>query len=274
MGFDGLRWWIAGGAAVAFHLVPLLLAELDFLAPPPPEPVTIELSVFVAPPAADEEAAPGPPAPPEAPPEPPAATPPTPPPPEPPPPEPPPPEPPPPEPPPPTPPEPVATEPASESAPVEAPSAAVATTAPATGGAPSDSAVVTASASSSSSSSGDPAGRPGPVTARPPPPPPGPAFDPRAYRNTAFGLVDQHKRYPRKARVLGQQGRVILMLYLDRDGSLLREPDVRRSSGFEELDEEAVRMVKAAAPFPRPQGRITRVPILVPLTIDFRLEDP
>lgn len=74
--------------------------------------------------------------------------------------------------------------------------------------------------------------------------------------------------------MLGLEGKVILMVYLDADGALEREPRVRRSSGHEVLDEEAVRMVKAAAPFPRPKGDVSRYPVIVPLTINFRLVDP
>lgn len=104
--------------------------------------------------------------------------------------------------------------------------------------------------------------------------PPRTLFDPRAYRGLAFAHVDRHKRYPRKARVLKQEGEVLVLIALDAEGRLMREPTVQRSSGVDALDEEAVRMVKAAVPFPKPEGEVSRVPILVPLTIRFRLEDP
>lgn len=240
-----LPWVVAGGLAALCHL-PLLLIELELAAASAPDELTIDLSTFLP----EPEPPPEEPAPPTPPPEPLPER-----------------------PTPPKPPEPV-DEPPPEEPPAEEP-APLPTPVPV----PSDDppAVDEPTPSSESTPAPDAPAEPTPVKAPPPPPPPPPPkppFDPRAYRDLAFALVERHKRYPRKARVLGQQGKVLLLLHLDEEGRLMREPKVQRSSGVDVLDEEAVRMVKAAAPFPKPEGEISRVPILVPLTIHFRLEDP
>lgn len=240
-----LPWAVAGGIAALCHL-PLLLLELDLPEPPAIEELALDLETFLPP---EPEDAPEPETPPE----------------------PPPPEPPPPEPetnpePPPEPEEPPPDEPPVEDiAPLPAP-------APTADPAPDDTPTPTSPTVPVTAEPSDTPPLPKPPP--PPPPPPKTPFDPRAYRNRAFSLVDRHKRYPRKARVLGLEGTVKLLLYVGESGELMREPKVHQSSGHEPLDEEAVRMVKAAAPFPKPEGEISRVPILVPLTITFSLQDP
>lgn len=100
-------------------------------------------------------------------------------------------------------------------------------------------------------------------------------FDPAAYRSNAISMVNKQKRYPRKAKVLGLEGNVLVRVELDRDGKLMQDPVVvGRGSGHDVLDAEAVRMVSAAAPFPDIVGDDVDIPHRVVFPVQFRLIDP
>ncbi|TQV61930.1 MAG: energy transducer TonB, partial [Halothiobacillaceae bacterium] len=98
--------------------------------------------------------------------------------------------------------------------------------------------------------------------AAPPPPPRSvmPAVDPgleAAYRDRVRQAVDAHKVYPRLARRMGEEGRVVLAFALEADGRLIGVR-VLESSGSELLDEAALEAVREAAPFPPFPDGITR----------------
>lgn len=116
---------------------------------------------------------------------------------------------------------------------------------------------------------------PEPVAPTPPPPPPPPPknpFDPKAYQSTVYERVNKHKRYPRRAEVMGAQGRVNLVLRITESGQLAAPPKiVGKGTGHKDLDEEAIRMAKAAAPFPLPKGDVRAYPVNVVVIIEFKL---
>ena len=85
--------------------------------------------------------------------------------------------------------------------------------------------------------------------------------------------MNHEKRYPRKARVLGLEGRCIVKLVLNRDGSLAEDPKLLgKGTGHDVLDEECLRMAKEAK---RPPivGDV-ELPVHVTQAIDFRVIDP
>ena len=93
-----------------------------------------------------------------------------------------------------------------------------------------------------------------------------------AYLSELGGLVARQRRYPEAAARLGQEGVAQVRVRLDRDGSLTCAPRIASSSGFELLDEEAVRMVRRAAPFPAlPHGEDQATEITIP--VRFQLEE-
>jgi protein TonB len=103
----------------------------------------------------------------------------------------------------------------------------------------------------------------------------GPAFDAAGYRERMIRRVNKQKRYPRKARVLGLEGRCLVELKLAKDGSLLGEPRVfGKGTGHDVLDEECVRMAKAGAPYEALVGEGAPEPFLARLPIQFSLIDP
>lgn len=64
-------------------------------------------------------------------------------------------------------------------------------------------------------------------------------------------IISERIRYPRAARVSRQQGTVLVMFTINRDGHI-SGLQVADSSGSSLLDQNAMEAVKDAAPFPRP----------------------
>ena len=59
----------------------------------------------------------------------------------------------------------------------------------------------------------------------------------------------RHKRYPRRARLRGIEGTVLVAFAVDREGRLVHH-EIRRGSGHSLLDREVQGMVQRANPFP------------------------
>ncbi len=76
--------------------------------------------------------------------------------------------------------------------------------------------------------------------------------------------------YPYLARESGLQGRLLMRFVINRDGSLA-EAKVLRSSGFALLDQEALRAVRDAAPFPPLPARMNSDRLVVNATFEYLL---
>lgn len=89
----------------------------------------------------------------------------------------------------------------------------------------------------------------------------------RSYHDALAGWLDRHKRYPRRARQKGQQGRVTVAFTIDAQGEML-DYGIVESSGFALLDAEALRMLERAAPMPAiPLAlNVERLPVTVPVS--------
>lgn len=115
-----------------------------------------------------------------------------------------------------------------------------------------------------------------PPVARAEPAPPAPAGappDPAAlahYAQALAGLIARHRAYPRQAQMRGWQGEVELALEIGADGRL-RDAQVRRSSGFEALDRQALEMARRARPLPPPPPALQRRDFVVLVPVVFRL---
>jgi protein TonB len=106
-------------------------------------------------------------------------------------------------------------------------------------------------------------------------PPPEPTKPNQAEVDDAIGqysgllgrTIAKHKSYPKIAIRRGWQGKVILNLEIDGNGNVL-SAKVRDSSGHAALDKEAIKMVKKAAPFPKPPVALQsqRFNIIVPVS--------
>ncbi|MCC7108354.1 MAG: TonB family protein [Deltaproteobacteria bacterium] len=102
----------------------------------------------------------------------------------------------------------------------------------------------------------------------------GPAFDISAYRKTVFDILNREKRYPRKAKVLQLQGRCVVNLALNRDGTLAEPPKLLgKGTGHPVLDEECLRMANSVK-YPPILGEVTELPVRVRQPIEFTILDP
>lgn len=79
------------------------------------------------------------------------------------------------------------------------------------------------------------------------------------------------KRYPRAARVRGQEGVVELKFSLDRKGRVLHA-QIAKSSGFVRLDDEVLALVKRAAPLPVVPAELSgdKITLTVPISFSLR----
>jgi protein TonB len=93
----------------------------------------------------------------------------------------------------------------------------------------------------------------------------------RPYGRALYRSIMRHKRYPRMAVRMGYEGKVLLLIRVTREGKLLGEPRVLRPSGYAMLDQEAVRMIKAAAPWPAMPAGFSRPYKSFRLPVRFRL---
>ena len=102
---------------------------------------------------------------------------------------------------------------------------------------------------------------------------PKPKFDLRAYGKQIHQMVIQHRRYPRAARRLGLEGKVLVKIAILRDGSLAQDPIIYRSSGQKVLDKEAIRMVRAATPLLPLPNEFEKESASLVIPVQFHLRD-
>lgn len=82
--------------------------------------------------------------------------------------------------------------------------------------------------------------------------------------------LEQHKRYPRQARMRSQTGVVLLRFVLLPDGRV-REYEVVESSGFATLDAAATKLIERAQPMPRIPEPLARSQLELVVPIAFQL---
>lgn len=81
---------------------------------------------------------------------------------------------------------------------------------------------------------------------------PAPRAQPVDWQGYGRGILDavnQEQRYPRMAARRGLEGTATVRIFVYRDGTLARTPDIVASTNHDLLDREALRMVESAAPF-------------------------
>ncbi len=82
--------------------------------------------------------------------------------------------------------------------------------------------------------------------------------------------LNKHKRYPRRARMRGQEGTARLLLRLDQDGALL-EYRIEATSGHRLLDHEILDMIERAKPLPKPPEEIGSRGLVYSIPVVFSL---
>jgi protein TonB len=81
-------------------------------------------------------------------------------------------------------------------------------------------------------------------------------------------LIESHWEYPEAALRYGLQGRLALQFMIGANGQL-EQLQLVRSSGSQVLDEEAVRAIKAAAPFPPIPPWIKPNPLFISASMEY-----
>ncbi len=92
------------------------------------------------------------------------------------------------------------------------------------------------------------------------------------YFDALFARVVSTLEYPRRARLEGIEGTVVLRLRLDRDGRI-DGMEVAESSGSPLLDRQAMRIVRRAAPFGSPPPSLADASLSFELPLEFALTD-
>jgi periplasmic protein TonB len=89
------------------------------------------------------------------------------------------------------------------------------------------------------------------------------------WHNTLVAHLNRYKRYPNEARARNIEGIVKLEFTLDRSGQILSSR-IMQSSGSPLLDEEAMAMIRRAAPLPAPPQQISGAALSLAVPIKFR----
>ena len=101
------------------------------------------------------------------------------------------------------------------------------------------------------------------------PAPPAPAVASNGsdtWEGRVLAQLNRHRQYPRSAIARRQQGISYIRFVIDRDGKVLSSR-LERSSGFPNLDREAVALAKRASPLPKPpdEKRGETIELIVPV---------
>lgn len=83
--------------------------------------------------------------------------------------------------------------------------------------------------------------------------------------------LEQHKRYPRTARMRHQEGMAVVRFVMDREGRII-SVKLERASGAETLDEESLALLDRAQPLPPPPEEVSgnRIEVIVPVQFQLR----
>jgi TonB family protein len=107
----------------------------------------------------------------------------------------------------------------------------------------------------------------------PPPPPPEVEMAPSpSYLALVHGMLEVHKRYPRRALERGDQGVVVLWFVIDRYGQVVNYR-IEQSSGSTILDGEVVRLIKRVNKFPMLPDDLTRDFLEITMPVRFVITD-
>lgn len=94
-----------------------------------------------------------------------------------------------------------------------------------------------------------------------------------AYYETLKRWIEKHNNYPRRARLKGLEGEVVLLVTLDKMGRIIAQEMVSRS-GHKILDRSAIKTLKSASPFPAIPDSLgtTKVTLQIPFAYYLAVE--
>ena len=91
------------------------------------------------------------------------------------------------------------------------------------------------------------------------------------YSSLLAAAIAKYKQYPKIAHMRGWQGLIIIELQLNPQGGVIYS-QIKKSSGYDVLDQEALEMIKRASPFPQPPEALRNKNFTVLVPISFKLE--
>lgn len=94
------------------------------------------------------------------------------------------------------------------------------------------------------------------------------SISPAKWQSRLMAHLERRKRYPAGSRQRREQGTVYVRFHLDDDGNVLSVA-LARSSGFSELDNEVLALVRRASPVPAPPEGVNRT-ITAPVQFNLR----
>lgn len=91
-----------------------------------------------------------------------------------------------------------------------------------------------------------------------------------SWQGQLLGRLEQFKRYPPAAQMKRQQGVVQLRFAMDRTGKVL-SATIEKSAGSDLLDQEALALLRRAAPLPPPPPEVAGDPVELVVPVQFFL---
>lgn len=109
----------------------------------------------------------------------------------------------------------------------------------------------------------------GQTVATPAPAPTAPPGALRAWQGQIVAKLERLKQYPESAREAGEHGVADVRFRLDRAGNVLSVA-LAKSSGYDDLDDEVLALVRRSSPFPAPPIGVpdAQLEMVVPVTFD------
>jgi len=90
------------------------------------------------------------------------------------------------------------------------------------------------------------------------------------YSNLLANAISKYKQYPKLAQVRGWQGIVIVEIEMSPTGAVL-SMTIKKSSGYDILDTEAMQMIQRAMPLPQPPESLKSKNFTVLVPVSFQL---
>jgi len=90
------------------------------------------------------------------------------------------------------------------------------------------------------------------------------------YQALVKAMIEDKKHYPRKARMRGHEGEVMIQLTLSQKGTIL-SLEITQSSGYHHLDRAAIKSIHACAPFPEFPKTLSQSELTMDIPFGFRL---
>ncbi|MCE0743508.1 energy transducer TonB [Acetobacter sicerae] len=92
------------------------------------------------------------------------------------------------------------------------------------------------------------------------------------WQGQVLAQLERFKRYPPEAQSRRQEGTPLLFFSMDRKGHVL-SARIRKSSGYELLDQETLALVRRAEPLPPPPDSVPGEPLMLTVPVDFYVHE-